>query len=269
MARAVHGTWLGITKQGRIAILTNFHEDSREKAIGNCSRGEVVNSWLTLPPDSTQTTDDFVAKYTHEGVMKPIGGFNLVCGNVMEPLAILSNRGSGMKHANWVADQRGQTVGLSNTSFDDRSWEKVVAGEKGVEEAIAAHVQNHESEDTLIDRLLNVMSMDTLTRLDKDADLEAYINYLPESVFVPPVGRPDRILGLSGAVNGESPLPGTPNGAPKASYFDGLYGTQKQTVVLVGHDGRVRYFERTLYDEDCRPVPLEKRDQSFEFVCEK
>lgn len=59
------------------------------------------------------------------------------------------------------------------------------------------------------------------------------------------------------------------NGAPNGSYMQGLYGTQKQTVILVGHDGRVKYFERTLYEDDARATEIHKRDQSFEFVIEK
>ncbi|KAL4889397.1 NRDE protein-domain-containing protein [Aspergillus ambiguus] len=274
LARAVHGTWLGITRQGRLAILTNYHEDSREKAIGNCSRGEIVNRWLTLPPDSPQTTDGFTAEYTRNGDTQPIGGFNLVCGNVLEerPLAVLSNRGAAAagKHVHWVAGRPGETVAVSNTSFGDQSWDKVGLGERGVAEAIAAHARAPgEDEDALVERLMGVLSADTLTRLGKDVELEAYLEHLPRSVFVPPVGRPDDdevgVGASNGAVTGESPLPG----APSAACFRGLYGTQKQTVVLVGYDGRVRFVERTLYDEQGRLVPEESRDLSFEFVCER
>ncbi|KAF9894717.1 hypothetical protein FE257_006607 [Aspergillus nanangensis] len=266
LARPVHGTWLGISKQGRLAILTNFHEVCREKAIGRCSRGEIVNSWLTQPAESTQTVHDFLAKYTSDGYMTGIGGFNLICGNIMEPLAVLSNRSSSAKEVHWVADQPGQTVGVSNTSFDDRSWAKVVQGEKNVARAIEDHVGQGEEEDALVQRLLGAISIDTLPRLDGDAELEAYMDYLPESVFVPTIGRPET---REGPVDNESPLPGAPDGTPKAAYFHGLYGTQKQTVVLVAHDGRVRFFERTLFDQDSRPESLGSRDISFEFVCEK
>ncbi|KAB8078791.1 NRDE protein-domain-containing protein [Aspergillus leporis] len=275
LVRPIHPTWMGITKQGRIAVLTNYHEDTCEKAVGTYSRGEVVNSWLALPSDSTQTTQEFVTKSISDGHMASVGGFNLVCGNVMEPLAIMSNRVSETEPIPWIADKPGQTVGLSNTDYDDRSWPKVPMGEESLVDAIAAHVQNQENEDALIERLLGVLSVDTLPRLDSGAVAQEYIPHLPQSVFIPPIGR-DKEAQANGAgvsvtenEDGSPAPPSTPEGAPNHVYLEGLYATQKQTVILVGFDGRVRYFERTLYDNDAQSVPAEDRDRSFEFKIEK
>ena len=153
LARPVHGTWLRITQQGCIAILTNYHEDTCEKAVGACSRGAIVNSWLALPSDSKLTTQEFVSRWTSStSGIKNIGGFNLVCGKVGEPLAVLSNR---------------------------------------VEDAIAANVagEGREDEDRLIQRLLAVLSIDTLPRLETHAaGVEDYMKHLSKSIFVPVVG---------------------------------------------------------------------------------
>lgn len=273
LVRPIHPTWMGITKQGRIAVLTNYHEESCAKAVGRYSRGEVVNSWLASPLESSQTTQEFVTQWTANGEIANMGGFNLVCGNVMEPLAIMASRVSETEPIFWIADKPGQTVGLSNTDYDDRSWPKVVKGEEAVVDAIAAHVQNQESEDALVERLLDVLSADTLPRLDGGAGVQEYIPHLPHSVFIPPIGRDkeaqvDEVR--SQDKREESPvLPSTPEGTPNHAYLEGLYATQKQTVVLVGLDGRVRYFERTLYDDDAQPVSTENRDRSFEFMIEK
>ncbi|KAE8143060.1 NRDE protein-domain-containing protein [Aspergillus pseudotamarii] len=275
LVRPIHPTWLGITKQGRIAVLTNYHEDTCAKAVGKYSRGEVVNSWLTSSPDSAQTTQEFVNQWTTNGELTNIGGFNLVCGNVMEPLAILASRASETEPILWVADKPGQTVGLSNTDYEDRSWPKVEKGEDALVDAIAGHVQHQESEDDLIERLLGVLSVDTLPRLSNDAGVQEYIPHLPRSVFIPPIGRDTQArdeaeLPAKQDKREESPvLPSTPEGTPNRAYLEGLYATQKQTVILVGFDGRVRFFERTLYDDDARPVSTEARDRSFEFRIEK
>ncbi len=48
----------------------------------------------------------------------------------------------------------------------------------------------------------------------------------------------------------------------------GCYGTHKQIVILVDKAGKMFYLERTLFDNDARPVELGKGDRSFEFQIE-
>ncbi len=47
------GTWLGITKTGRFATLTNFRDFHQPHKIGP-SRGRIVLDWLTGTPDADQ-----------------------------------------------------------------------------------------------------------------------------------------------------------------------------------------------------------------------
>ncbi|KAI9927044.1 hypothetical protein MW887_003425 [Aspergillus wentii] len=243
LARSIHGTWLGITKQGRLAVLTNIHEPNCEQAVGICSRGEIVNSWLEGSGEKQQTTAEFVDAMMASNVMDHIGGFNLICGYVGEPLAVISNRANPRVH--WIQNQPGQTVAMSNTGFEDRSWPKVIMGEKFVDEAITEQVKLGETEDEFIVRLFETFATDTLPRLSEDS-LEAYLDEFPKSVFIPTIGS---------------------SKATQTGYLEGAYATQKQTVVLVGLDGRVRYVERTLYDEDANTVP--GADRSFEFTVER
>lgn len=48
--------------------------------------------------------------------------------------------------------------------------------------------------------------------------------------------------------------------------MEGLYGTQTQTVMLIGHDGRVRLTARTLFDEGGRRLSGEQGQSRFDFV---
>ncbi|OQE27368.1 hypothetical protein PENSTE_c004G09870 [Penicillium steckii] len=272
LARATHGTWMGITKQGKVAVLTNYREDKSSEAIGQYSRGRIVNSWLTSPPNERQTTHDFVQAMVASPETKQVGGFSLICGHINEPLAIVSNRSSDMDHITWVASERNQTRGLSNTSVDDRSWPKILDGERLMQEAIQSHVEAKEDEDALLERLLAVLSTDTLPRLDGEKEsLDTYIKLLRESIFVPVIGKdedPDQSTEQTAAARIEDKAKPTTTGPYDQNYTSGPYGTQKQTILLARPDGRVRYFERTLYDDKVNAVPIGQGDRSFEFHVE-
>ena len=47
-----------------------------------------------------------------------------------------------------------------------------------------------------------------------------------------------------------------------------VYGTQKQTIILVDQQGRVTFVERTLWDERAERVEPGKGDRWFEFDIE-
>lgn len=260
---------MGVTKHGKVAVLTNYREDTTTAAIGIYSRGVIVNSWLIGSTDKREDTTEFVQGIVASPEAKQVGGFSLVCGHINEPLAIVSNRSTDMDQITWVATEKNQTRGLSNTSFDDRTWPKIIDGEQLMEAAIDEHVQKGDGadEDALIDRLLQVLNTDSLPRLpDENATIETYIHHLHKTIFVPVIGGPndrdqDAEKVAAARVEDESPT----NGPPDQSYTCGSYGTQKQTVLLARPDGRVRYFERTLYDNDAKAVPIGQGDHSFEF----
>ncbi|KAL4794709.1 NRDE protein-domain-containing protein [Aspergillus venezuelensis] len=307
LARKTQGTWMGLTKSGKIAVLTNYREKQSDAAQGQQSRGAITNSWLARPetqgkPNRAQTTE-YVAEMVASPTARNVGGFSLVCGYVGEPLAIVSNRSSEMDQVEWIAggdDDKsgselgtGKTVGLSNTVFDDRSWPKILDGERMVENEIGEHAKGDEGEEELIQRLLRVLDTNSLPQLGDDATAEDYLPYFRRSIFIPLIGTREKKTEPAAA--SELPAPETKqskcveehaqaqqngqiNGATDSikknnesghdtldqSYLHGPYGTQKQTVLLVAKDGRVRYFERTLYDGKARPVPAGQGDRSIE-----
>lgn len=222
---------MGVTRQGKVAVLTNYREDSTSAAIGIYSRGAIVNNWLIGSTDKRDDTEEFVQSIVANPEVRQVGGFSLVCGRINEPLAIVSNRSTDMDQITWVATEKNQTRGLSNTSFDDRSWPKIINGEK-------------------------------------EATIETYIQHLHKTIFVPRIGTPndpDQDAEDIAAAQVQDEIYTPANGAPNQSFTCGSYGTQKQTVLLARPDGRVRYFERTLYDNDAKPVPIGQGDYSFEF----
>ncbi|KAL4975848.1 NRDE protein-domain-containing protein [Aspergillus desertorum] len=299
LARKTQGTWMGVTRAGKVAVLTNYRESTSDAAIGQQSRGAIVSSWLTRSKADGDTNADADADatktYVEEMVTsltaRNVGGFSLVCGYVNEPLAIVSNRSSTMDQITWIAGEKGQTKGLSNTVFDDRSWPKILDGERLVEEAVQKHIAEGEGEEELIERLLGVLNTNSLPELDGDATAEDYLPFFRRSIFIPLIGTRDktrskspaaaaeilapestRSVSVEGHGNGEASNPTPEEKGAEAghdiidqSYLHGPYGTQKQTIILVNKEGRLRYFERTLYDQEAKAVPIGQGDRSFEF----
>jgi uncharacterized protein with NRDE domain len=118
------GTWLGITKNGRFAALTNYRDPEHMKK-GALSRGEIVKSYLTggLSPEAyiqqlKERKNDYV-------------GFNVLVGNADK-----------LVHYNNVLDEQTNippgTHGLSNATLDT-PWPKVVKGKKELKEYTGEH----------------------------------------------------------------------------------------------------------------------------------
>lgn len=273
LLREVQGTWLGISRNGKIAVLTNYRED-KPPSPDAISRGVIIKKFLTEDVGSTQ---QFVDEIVNTGAARDAGGFSLVCGHVDEQLAIISNRAQDDTQVPWICGDTVQTVGLSNTFFSDRSWPKVIDGEKFMLRAIRANIQEDGDENDLIEKLLDVLSDDPLRRagLAFENGLEANVSELRKSVFCPPLGRkdishlpPDEIAAAKR--NEKAEILSTQKLAQAGGLgMSGIYATQKQTVVLVTHDDRVRYFERSLWDKESNPVALGEGDIDFEFKLEK
>lgn len=115
------GTWMGITRQGRFAALTNYRDPGRHKPDAP-SRGRLVADFLT----STQSIDAYL-----DGLAAAAyNGFNLLLGEG-ERLVACSNV-SGERH-----ELPPGIYGLSNALLDT-PWPKVSSGKTALETAVAA-----------------------------------------------------------------------------------------------------------------------------------
>lgn len=192
------GTWLGVSKEGRLAILTNYREASSALAIGEKSRGAMITSFLASPDPVDTPTSVWLRKVLDTGEMKGVGGFSMMCGLLrpkgenLEGLAIISNRtpyrDDGVEStAHWIGEKKGETRGLSNSLFDS-PWQKVKLGEQLLEETIQVSVEEEGgvSEDEFLKRCFAVLSHNTLPLISNDDTYEIEMNALELSIFIPP-----------------------------------------------------------------------------------
>lgn len=302
LQRRERGTWMGVSKTGRLAVLTNYREtidDHAHPIHGVKSRGGMVTAWLGAPADTD--LDTFVAQMLEDGGVKGVGGFSLICGDLrlqpkqapapgtndqqrgeLKPLAIISNRCEAVDSVPRIGGERGKTWGLSNTIYEERpTWPKVRMGNVLTQEAIAKAVETNASEDELCDHLFTVLDHDTLPPVEvrSKLDFESRLNSLKNTIFVSTIGNEQQMQDMKAAVA---------QGKMKAAFdliedeeqemleasrhddgkiFDkGPYGTQRQTIVLVDWEGNITYKERALFDAHGNPIERGQGDVTFKYV---
>ncbi|WP_322051246.1 NRDE family protein [Paraburkholderia bannensis] len=153
------GTWLGMTRGGRFAALTNYRAP-HEMRPDAPTRGTLVSRWLTGGPDLPDTPLDYLAEVAREGDL--YNGFNLIVGDwTRRELAWYCNRGNRADRAPALLPDG--THGISNAVLDT-PWPKLV--HKRAE--LAQQVAN--GPDVPLDTLIDIMRD---PRVAPDAQLPA------------------------------------------------------------------------------------------------
>lgn len=111
------GTWLGITRDGRIAAVTNYRAGYTPRDAPR-SRGELVSRFLI----GSDSPAGYLAQVAAHG--DEYNGFSLIAGD-LDALFFLSNRGEGIERIS-----RG-VHGLSNHLLDT-PWPKVERGKRAM-----------------------------------------------------------------------------------------------------------------------------------------
>lgn len=133
------GTWMGLTRSGRIAMLTNVREPARRDAAAP-SRGDIVPAWLT----GTASMDRFWASQD----WSRYNGFNLIAADVANgEWFCASNRGARMQRL------EPGLYGLSN-AWLDTPWPKVRDLKQLVQQALSAS----QTSEALAHRLLDALA---------------------------------------------------------------------------------------------------------------
>jgi len=127
------GTWLGTTRGGRVAFLTNVREV--ESSTAPRSRGELVTRWLEADGDAA----NFIAALNKE--IGAYGGFNLVLGDFQQNSWTWVTNKSASSLTGWHAQTLAPGVyGLSNAALDT-PWPKTVQLKRVLAATLATHAK--------------------------------------------------------------------------------------------------------------------------------
>ncbi len=136
------GTWLGVTKSGRFAAVTNYRDPNSPP--GTRSRGHLVAEFLK---SKLSAREYLAAVQNHRDAYS---GFNLIVGEIGERHEVFyySNRGEGIRELS------AGTYGLSNHLLDT-PWPKVVKGKSQLTELLRSHqISDQDLFDVLSDESL-------------------------------------------------------------------------------------------------------------------
>ncbi len=128
------GTWMGITRDGRFAAVTNFRDPART-APAPRSRGALTLDFL-LGDTSPQSYLDSIAPQVDE-----YAGFNLLLG---EPGSLWYASNAGDPTGRRSRDLAPGIYGLSNASLDT-PWPKVELGKERLRHLLDGGIPDHEA----------------------------------------------------------------------------------------------------------------------------
>jgi uncharacterized protein with NRDE domain len=138
------GTWLGVSRQGRFAALTNYREGMRQDTQARQnppSRGALVADFLTGSSDP----EAYLAELARHGA--DYNGFNLFVGDHQQ-LAYYANRGKNACAPRWLTPG---VYGLSNHLLDT-PWPKLASAKAAFAKALADLPRQEPFFDLLADR---------------------------------------------------------------------------------------------------------------------
>ncbi|WFD21161.1 hypothetical protein MCAP1_003420 [Malassezia caprae] len=151
------GTWLGVTRTGAFAVLTNITEHPRPKVDEHGqplrSRGELVMAWMethqdTRPMDAADILQDLYR------TRQRYAGFNLLVGDVHGTevhMGYVSNRVEATEPD--ILTATGQVYGLSNSTLHS-PWPKIDHGKSLLQRVLS---EPRTSTDDLVERLFGMM----------------------------------------------------------------------------------------------------------------
>lgn len=211
------GTWLGVTKTGKFALLTNCREANQPQ--DSKGRGVLCKEFLQNSKDSKGCID-FVSKW--EDMKHEFAGFNLIVGDIKAlDAAYLCNRIPKEEQDSTLTVPQNELHGVSNGVLNE-PWPKLEHGKKRLKE------------------ILSTVSSNEAGQVDKSELAEQIL-----SVMNDPTKFPDEILPSTGVpIEWERLLSSIFVHAPSHNY-----GTRSTVIYIVDHDGNAYFLENAFNPE--------------------
>lgn len=158
------GTWMGVTRSGRFAAITNYRDPART-APAPRSRGELPLAYLT----GEMTPGDFLRALQLDA--REYAGFNLLVGNAHSLWYFSNSPHPGSQPPRQLAPG---IYGLSNAQLDT-PWPKVETGKRRLRDLLQRQPLSHEA-------LLSVVSdreladVETLQRQGMGSDMDRLLS---------------------------------------------------------------------------------------------
>ncbi|ADV21400.1 hypothetical protein I305_00567 [Cryptococcus gattii E566] len=253
--KAEGGTWLGISKDLKVALLTNIvcirPAPGVQPLSPPPSRGKLLREFLSpsLFTSPQLETQSYIS--SHFPTAGDYEGFNLLLFSLLPERRIgyLTNRPapSTLDLTSSLCggtDGQRKCMGLSNSPLDEK-WPKVQQGEKNMEKSLREWEEKREGEDRLVERMFGVLSPSRPVTCEHD---------LTMSTTIPPVKL------------GEDLFLNTDPHCTRARWK----GTRTATVIIVMDSGETTYVERDIWviGQDGEPKKGEG-ERRFKFVGEK
>ncbi|KAH9949783.1 DUF833-domain-containing protein [Amylocystis lapponica] len=238
------GTWAGINRAGRIALLTNITEPPGKYGT---SRGTLVSSFLLPPSPGTSfhhEVDNIVALNTK------FAGFNLLLLSPnystddhgvrrlsFDAMFVTNSGGGGTISARALSGEEKHCGGISNgiDRHGGSEWPKVRHGTRAFGDILECMTEDL-GESELAERLFELLSWKSDRPPAGRAELRNTIQVEPLSI--PAAQSPDTVA-------------------------DEYYGTRLSTIIMVRRDGSVLCIERDIWtlDSDRKATKATAKDQ--------
>ena len=141
------GTWLGMSKGGKIGILTNYRQSDKFKRKNEVQRGHLVSEFLK----SEEGPRAFLENVKNHGNYR---GFNLILGEIIPGKSEMNFSYYCNKESRPLEDLTPGVYGLSNR-YLDYGWKKVDLGKKRFEEIVKEECLMQEKVEKVLELLLD------------------------------------------------------------------------------------------------------------------